>query len=279
MRGRLRAWHWNVIVSLLIGALYAGAIVVGLRVGDLSIFGFGRRAMNPRGGAEWRAPRERDIPTGEVGDRIRRGELLFDETPLYAAKFTHSRITCANCHAEGGMQPFASPMVGLPALFPMFNERAGHTITLKDRIQECFVRSENGTPLDYEGMEMEALVEYINWLSRPEPGAREFVGRGLVSLPDLQGDAVRGEGIYKAQCEGCHGKNGEGRRPLFPPLWGPDSFNDGAGMNGVKKMAAFVQHNMPQNRMGILSAQDAYDVSVFIHAQKRPAFNKAYSKF
>ena len=147
---------------------------------------------------------------GEAGDRIRRGELLFDETPLYAAKFTQSRITCANCHAEGGIQPYASPMVGMPALFPMFNERAGHVISLKDRIQECFVRSENGTPLEYEGPEMQALVEYIRWLSKPEPGTREYVGRGLVSLPDLKGDAVRGEGIYKAQCAGCHGKDGRG---------------------------------------------------------------------
>jgi len=66
---------------------------------------------------------------------------------------------------------------------------------------------------------------------------------------------------------------------MFPPLWGSNSFNDGAGMNGIPKMAAFVQHNMPQNRMGILSAQEAYDVSAYIHAQPRPAFNPAYAKF
>jgi thiosulfate dehydrogenase len=50
-------------------------------------------------------------------------------------------------------------------------------------------------------------------------------------------------------------------------------------MNGIPKMAAFVQHNMPQNRMGILSAQEAYDVSAYIHAQPRPAFNPVYAKF
>ena len=54
---------------------------------------------------------------------------------------------------------------------------------------------------------------------------------------------------------------------------------DGAGMNSVQKMAAFVQHNMPQNRMGILSPQDAYDVSAFIHTQPRPAFNQEYKSF
>jgi len=73
--------------------------------------------------------------------------------------------------------------------------------------------------------------------------------------------------------------HGEGRAPLFPPLWGPDSFNSGAGMNSIKKMAPFVQHNMPQNRMGILSAQDAWDVSAYIHGKPRPALNAAYSRF
>ncbi len=66
---------------------------------------------------------------------------------------------------------------------------------------------------------------------------------------------------------------------MFPPLWGPNSFNDGAGMNGIPKMAAFVQHNMPQNRKGVLSAQDAWDVSAFVHAHARPVFNTAYKNF
>jgi len=50
-------------------------------------------------------------------------------------------------------------------------------------------------------------------------------------------------------------------------------------MNNINKMAAFVQHNMPQNRMGILSAQEAYDVAGFVHAQPRPVFNTAYKNF
>jgi thiosulfate dehydrogenase len=36
---------------------------------------------------------------------------------------------------------------------------------------------------------------------------------------------------------------------------------------------------MPQNRMGILSAQDAFDVAEFIHAMPRPRFNPAYARY
>lgn len=268
--------NWGIVTVLLTAVLYLGIIAWGLHLHHLSLFyppRLSRHAM------AWVAPRHGNIPVGPQGDSIRRGELLFNETPQYAAKYTSSKVSCSNCHAEGGIQPYASPMVGLPALFPMFNQRAGRKISLQDRVEECFVRSENGKPVDYQGTEMQDIVAYIQWLSLPQHDRKPFVGRGLINLPDLKPDPVHGEQIYKEQCAGCHGSHGQGRAPLFPPLWGPYSFNDGAGMNNVNKMAAFVKHNMPQNRMGILSAQQAYDVSAFIHTQPRPAFNRAYQHF
>jgi thiosulfate dehydrogenase len=161
----------------------------------------------------------------------------------------------------------------------MYSQRAGHNITLKDRIEECFVRSENGTPLDYNSPEMKAIVDYIEWLSEPHLNSQPFIGRGRINLPDLKPDPLHGAEIYAAQCAGCHGSNGRGNPYLIPPLWGDGSFNDGAGMYSIRRMAAFVQHNMPQNRMGILTPQEAYDVSAFIHNQPRPKFNRAYRGF
>jgi thiosulfate dehydrogenase len=267
---------WVAAIVVLTICIYAGAIVIGLRIRNFSLL---RYDTSPTGRNLWKPPRETSIPYGPLGDRIRLGALIFDETPFFASKYTDSKMSCTSCHAEGGIQPYASPMVGLPALFPMFNQRAGHIISLRDRIQECFVRSENGKPLSYTGVEMQALVDYIDWLSVPQPDARPFVGRGLIHLPDLKPNQQHGAELYVAQCAGCHGQHGEGLAPLFPPLWGPQSFNDGAGIDSVQRMAAFVQHNMPQNRMGILSFQDAYDVSAFIHSQPRPAFNQAYKHF
>ena len=257
-------------------ALYVGSVFAGLRIKHLSLY---PDSINNHPGMAWTSLPSSSIPNDQMGDSIRRGSLIFDHTPLYAASYTRAKVSCSDCHAEGGTQPFASPVVGLPAIFPMYSARAGHVITLKDRIQECFVRSENGRPLAYDGQPMQDLIHYIDWLSTPEPNRRPFQGRGLISLPNLKPDPVHGRDIYATQCAGCHGNNGEGRAPLFPPVWGPDSFNDGAGMEGIRKMAAFVQHNMPQNRMGILSPQDAYDVSAYIHTQPRPAFNTAYKSF
>jgi thiosulfate dehydrogenase len=269
--------RFNIAVILFTMALYSGAVFIGLRVRNFSFLDIGSGThLKMRG---WVPPHQSSVPEGARGASIRSGSLIFNETPLYASQYTGAKISCANCHAEGGIQVYASPLVGIPSLFPMYNRRAGHVISLRDRIEECFVRSENGKPLSYNGPEMQAIVDYIDWLSKPQPDRKPFVGRGLIALPDLKPDPKHGEEIYATQCAGCHGVSGEGRPPLFPPLWGPESFNDGAGMNRVPTMAAFVQHNMPQNRMGILSPQDAFDVSAYIHAQPRPAFNQAFKSF
>ena len=269
------------LVAALILLVYGGTILIGMHVS-----GLGRLSEPPTFDGlpallkpDWQPPSLASIPAGAHGESIRQGMAIFNETPLYAAKYASARISCASCHAEGGIQPFAGAMVGVPATFPQFNARAGHIISLKDRIQECFVRSENGQPIDYDGPTMAAVVDYITWLSTPQPAHKPYLGRGLVDLPELTPNPEHGRQIYAAQCAGCHGPDGEGRPNAFPPLWGPNSFNDGAGMHGVKKMAAFVKHNMPQNRMGILTAQEAWDVAAFIHQQPRPAFNQAYKHF
>lgn len=257
-------------------AVYLASIFFGLKVQDFS----GLLSMGgPPVSEPWEPPRESSIPRGHDGDTIRRGRLIFNETPLFAAEHTGAGISCSSCHAEGGIQKYASPVVGAPSWFPMYQARAGRSISLEDRIQECFVRSENGRPLDPNGVEMKGVVSYIKWLSVPPKNGAPFTGRGLVNLPELKPHPERGAKLYAAQCAGCHGDHGQGVAPMFPAVWGTYSFNDGAGMNGIKKMAAFVQHNMPQNRMGILSPQEAYDVAGYILDQPRPAFNKAFAGY
>ncbi len=263
-------------ICLFLIAMYALVVLLGL--GHLSIFPWGS-AQHSAVWAAWQAPQSSTIPTGPAGESIRLGMHLFNETPLYAAKYTQSRIACGDCHIAGGTAPYAAPVVGAPTRFPQYSGRAGRNITLHDRIQECFTRSENGLPLPDDSAEMTALVAYMQWLSQPQPARLPFLGRGLLQLPRLTPNPAHGAKVYAVSCAGCHGADGAGSRPLFPPLWGPLSFNDGAGMDRVAKLAAFVQANMPQNRKGILSAQDAWDVAAYLHAQPRPAFNSDYAKF
>ncbi len=254
-------------------ALYVGVIVFGVRLGPAGLLQIARSHPKLE---SWQINQSSSNSKLEL---IEFGSKLFNETPVYNSPYVKSRISCTNCHLQGGIAPYASPIVGIAKTFPMYSKRAGRDITLEDRIQECMTRSENGKPLPADSREMKALLAYIIWLSEPHRDQQAFVGRGLKVLPSLQPNPSHGAEVYSAQCAGCHGIHGEGTRRPFPPLWGPDSFNDGAGMNGIEKMAAFVQYNMPHNRKGILSPQDAFDVAAYIHQQPRPAFNHEYDRF
>jgi thiosulfate dehydrogenase len=207
------------------------------------------------------------------------GKLIFDETPKYAHAYVGNKLACSDCHIQSGTAAHAAPMIDLAGLFPMFNKRAGHVISIENRIQECFTRSEAGSPPATNSPEVQALVAYIDWLSRGGEKGKAWPGRGLVKIPTLTGDPVAGKVVYAAQCAGCHGANGAGVPPILPAVWGNDSFNDGAGMNKPAKMAAFVLHNMPQNHPGTLSPQQAWDVSAYIHTMPRPKFDQAYKLY
>ncbi len=273
----------TVAVAVFTLALYAGVIVLGVRLGP--------QGMGWVGGAwlgsmfepaslqhPWHVTPMSRLSPAKL-HQVQYGWELFNETPVYGTQYTKARIACGNCHVAGGIAPYSAPMVGTAQAYPKFSPRAGRKITLDDRIEECMTRSENGSPLASDSAEMVALKAYINWLSEPHKDQAKFIGRGLEPLPVLTPDPQHGAAIYAAQCAGCHGANGEGARRPYPPLWGPESFNDGAGMNSIDKMSAFVQYNMPQNRKGTLSAQEATDVAAFIHAQPRPKFNHAYDKY
>jgi thiosulfate dehydrogenase len=220
-----------------------------------------------------------DLPSGPEGSLVHRGKLIFDQTPRFAGAYVGNKLACGDCHIDSGKAAYSAPMIDLANLFPMFNKRAGRVISMQERFQECFTRSENGRPLPSDSTEMKALTAYVNWLSRDGVEGKPYKGRGLVKLPDLTGNPANGKSLYAKQCAGCHGADGAGVPPVLPPVWGPDSYNDGAGMNNPKKMAAFLIHNMPQNHPGTLTPQDAFDVASFIHSMPRPKFNQTYKGF
>jgi thiosulfate dehydrogenase len=224
----------------------------------------------------WMPPDPGKIPAGPQGESILLGMRIFMETPKYASAYVGDQLSCSNCHLQGGTMGHASPVVGAPSWFPAFSERAKRNITLEDRIQECVTRSENGTPLAHGGPEMTGLLSYMEWISQQAASNNVTVARGLTPMPDMQGDPVRGARVYKDKCSTCHGDDGAGVPGILPALWGSGAYNDGAGMNQVKKMAAFVFQNMPQSNPGSLTPQQAFDVSAFVASKPHSHYNSAY---
>jgi thiosulfate dehydrogenase len=93
---------------------------------------------------------------------------------------------------------------------------------------------------------------------------------------------MRGEADYANACAACHRPNGAGiRRSLpttdlgymVPPLWGSDSFNDGAGMARLITAANFLHFNMPQGADYLnpqLSPEQAWDIAAYVISRPRP---------
>lgn len=218
------------------------------------------------------------------------GYELISNTPKHLGPtnkmaYAGNNLACQNCHLEAGTKAFAAPYIGIKQRFPQFNKRAGKEIMLADRINGCMERSMNGQQLPIESKEMKAMVSYMEWLSRNMPKEfvkKDFVGKGFVNIkiPNRAVNLSNGKIIYKNQCSSCHQENGQGLHKqqkndgyIYPPLWGNDSYNHGAGMNRVLTAAQFIKANMPFGASAenpILTDEEAYDVAGYINNMERP---------
>ena len=216
----------------------------------------------------------RALPTGPLGASIEYGHDIIVDTHRLMKGYVRADMSCAACHIAGGTKPRGGSFVGVYARFPQWNKRAHRVITLQDRLAECFLYSMNGRPPAYTSKAMIAMVAYIAWLSRGTPAgaAQPKADRYIEPLPARAPNVAHGLVLYTKKCETCHQANGSGIHAVFPPLWGPASFNDGAGMSHIDRMTGFVRHNMPQNAPGSLSLDDAYDVSAYVLSHRRPHF-------
>jgi thiosulfate dehydrogenase len=217
-----------------------------------------------------------ELPAGEFGDMVRFGENVFVNTPEYAKDYVGNGLTCANCHLDRGRLGDASPMWASFGIYPQYRKKNHKVVTLEYRLQDCFRFSMNGKAPEAGSPQLIGLVSYIYWLSTGAPIGKKLDGQGYPALPKpaLEPAIERGEQIFAADCALCHGADGQGRkvgaRYVFPPLWGADSYNWGAGMHRLPLAAAFIKANMPLGSAISLSDQEAWDVAAFVNSHPRP---------
>ena len=221
-------------------------------------------------------PAESEIPNNEYGDAVLLGKNIFVNTQQYAKGFVGNGMNCANCHLDNGRKADSAPLWAAYVLYPAYRQKTGQIDTIQSRIQGCFRYSMNGKPPALDSKEMTALVTYHYWLAKGAPTGVKLPGQGYVKVakPALTPDPGRGRDVYENNCAICHGANGEGIQArgeyAFPPLWGKDSFNWGAGMHRVDTAAGFIKANMPYGLGGTLSDQQAWDVALFMNSHERP---------
>ena len=230
--------------------------------------------------ASFNVPLESTIPKGAQGVAIEQGKKLMNETQMLLPKNVGNALNCSGCHLNGGTVPKAAPFVGLWGVFPEYNSRDGKVVTLSQRINDCFERSMNGQALAYNSDEMINMLAYIQWLSTGVPTGQSVKGRGCGEIDlKLIPDSARGEVLYGQKCSSCHGADGAGLKIptgsyIFPPLWGDESFNDGAGMARTNTAAAFIRYKMPEGLDSSLTDQDALDIAAYFAPQPRPVYKK-----
>jgi thiosulfate dehydrogenase len=245
--------------------------------------------------AEWSVPDVDALPADSFGQTVRTGRDLIVHTAATigpdaadpAMRFSGNGLECQSCHLNAGTVKFGLPLAGVWGVFPLFIGRENEVRTLEERINGCMERSMNGRALPVDSPQMKAMLAYIRFISANVPTGQSAEGRATppLPLPVVASDPQHGAQLFAATCAVCHQADGQGQRwgpqdaaaqrhrYQFPPLWGPDSFNDGAGMARPITAASFIHANMPfgtDYTHPVLSPQDAFDVAVFIESQQRP---------
>jgi len=241
----------------------------------------------------WVVPDIDKLPNDKYGQMVRLGRDLILKTQQYvgpevsdpAKRFAGNNLACATCHVDGGTKKDGNGFVGTYANYPAYKAREDAVQSLEDRINGCMERSMNGRKMPVDSPEMKAMMSYMKFLSSGVPVGSEVVGSGLPKpskFPDRAADPVQGKLVYDQLCIVCHGPEGQGVRVgkagdalgyTFPPVWGPDSYNEGAGMHRVIMAARFIRNNMPKGVTAdapVLTEEQAFDVAAYINSQPRP---------
>jgi thiosulfate dehydrogenase len=217
----------------------------------------------------WAPPPVDSTPDDPMERAVLRGLALLTHTRDSLPAYVGSNLACTSCHLDEGRRANAAPLVGVYARYPRFIDRAAAVVPIEDRVNYCFTRSLSGSRLPNDSREMQDIVAYLAHISRDVPVGQHVPGEGMPKMPALAGDATRGRRLFGDGCARCHGADGAGVGPA-PALWGPRSFSIGASMARVERAASFIRHNMPLDKPGTLSDQDAYDVAAFVTAMARP---------
>lgn len=218
-----------------------------------------------------RIPQDATIPEGVHGASIRRGRAILMATGDSLPAFVGNDLKCTSCHLDAGTRAWAAPWVGVYSRFPQYRSRNATVNLIEDRINDCLQRSLGGKPLPWDHPAMRDIIAYLGWLSVDYPVGGVVRGEGFDRFGPLDPDTAAGREVFAGECARCHGPSGQGSE-LGPPVWGDRSFTIGAGMARLRTAAAFIHRNMPFDRPGTLSEQQAYDVAAYVTRQPRPDF-------
>lgn len=236
--------------------------------------------------AYWKIPEFTSIRDEKEKELILYGQELIMHTSRYlgpngSVESLSNGMNCQNCHLDGGTKIWGNNYAAVASTYPKVRARSGKLESVEKRINDCFERSLNGRALKNDSKEMRAIVAYMKFLGTNVKKGEVPEGTGIFDIPflDRAADPEKGKTVYEAKCASCHGENGEGMMAMnqqeytYPPLWGEHSYNSGAGLFRMSRLAGYVKYNMPYGATFIdpqMSDEDSWDVAAYINSQPRP---------
>ena len=233
----------------------------------------------------WMAPDIEDVNDIQI---LYGRELVMHTSYFFGPNGKLAKVTngmnCQNCHLEAGTKVYGNNYAMVASTYPKFRPRSGQIESVEKRVRDCFERSLNGKPPSDSSKEMQAIVAFIKWVGSEVIEKNKPDGTGIYDLPVLKraADPEKGKLVFTTKCVSCHGANGEGvpnsdfTEYTYPPLFGKHSYNTGAGLFRMSRLAGYVKMNMPQPASYLapqLTDEEAWDVAAFINTQSRPVMN------
>ena len=243
------------------------------------------RGVAPKEGM-WKAPDWSTVDQEPNAEDIKYGRELIANTSAYLGpngkvKKMSNGMNCQNCHLNAGTAPLGNNYGAVASTYPKVRARSGQMEDIPKRINDCFERSLNGNALERNSKEMIAMIAYMEWLGKDVQKGESPTGSGIYEVPFLEraADPIKGKAVYDQQCQSCHMEDGQGMmKPdktgyTYPPLWGDNSYNHGAGLFRMSRFAGYVKTNMPLGatfERPLLTDEEAWDVAAYVNSMPRP---------
>lgn len=209
------------------------------------------------------------------------GYYTFEGQPI----LPNSVVDCNNCHAGGGLVPFADPVYQSSRKWaaPKYWRANNEYTDLRHRIIRCLANCDGGQWIPRNHEVVDYLTAYVEWVGSlvidpamqsdytQMPGISRTMD-GFANWKNMTASKSRGAELYDDECRKCHGRGGRGEpEDNIPPLWGDTSVPQTAlGGLSVPGIARFIRANMPIGKEWSFSAQDALDVAAYFTNNPRP---------
>jgi thiosulfate dehydrogenase len=232
------------------------------------------------------------VPLEEITDsvfkkKVEYGKELIEHTAKYlgpkgSVQQSSNGMNCNNCHLDAGTKPWGNNYGSVYSTYPKMRARSGKIENLFKRINDCFERSLNGKALPENSSEMQAMIAYIEYIGKNVPKDSTALASGIrnIELMNRAASPAKGKPLYEAKCASCHQTNGQGMlnetqtEYTYPPLWGKNSYNKGAGLFRISRFAGYIKYNMPLGATydsPQLTDEESWDIAAYVESLDRPS--------